>query len=132
MKNSKVLQDVKSNSMEIPSRRDFFRKTAIYSAGALSAASILSPVSVKADEAAIINEVPWGVKLGDPVDKNLYGIPSPYEHNNIRRTHDLFSSGDAYASVSMCPIHESDGIITPNGYFFKSSKVKTISFLTLP
>ena len=119
MKDSKVLQkDVKSETVPVTSRRDFFRKTAIYSAGALSAASVLSPVSVKADEAAIINEMPWGTKLGDPVDKNLYGIPSPYEHNNIRRTHDLFSSGDAYASVSMCPIHESDGIITPNGLFF--------------
>ena len=57
-------------------------------------------------------------KLGDPVDKNLYGIPSPYEHNNIRRTHNLLSSGDAYASISLCPIHESEGIITPNGLFF--------------
>ena len=45
-------------------------------------------------------------------------MPSLYEHNNIRRTHDLLSSGDAYASISMCPIHESEGIITPNGLFF--------------
>ena len=43
-------------------------------------------MSLKADDKAIIKEAPWGQKLGDPVDKNLYGIPSPYEHNNIRRT----------------------------------------------
>jgi len=100
------------------SRRAFFKKTALYSAGAIAAANVLSPVKLRADDPAIIEEAPWGVKLGDPVTKNLYGMPSPFEHNNTRRTTDLLSSGDAYASVSMCPIHESEGIITPNGLFF--------------
>jgi sulfane dehydrogenase subunit SoxC len=67
---------------------------------------------------AITGEAEWGVKLGLPVDKNRYGVPSPYEHRNTRRTTDLLSSGDMYASISMCPIHESEGIITPNGLFF--------------
>ena len=101
-------------------RRDFFRKTAAYSVGAIAAANVLSPVEVKADDPAIINEAPWGQKLGDLVNKNPYGLPSPFEHNNIRRTHPIFSSGDYYASVSMCPIHESQGIVTPNGLFFTS------------
>ncbi|AXH12381.1 sulfite dehydrogenase [Halarcobacter bivalviorum] len=100
------------------SRRDFFRKTAVYSAGAIAAANVLSPVKLKADDPAIVNEAEWGTKLGDLVTKNLYGVPSPYEHNVIRRTTDLLSSGDMYASVSMCPIHELQGIITPNGLFF--------------
>ncbi|MBI3873820.1 MAG: sulfite dehydrogenase, partial [Arcobacter sp.] len=106
-------------SAEIPnSRREFFKKTAVYSVGAVAAANVLSPVSLRADDKAIIDEAPWGTKLGDLVTKNPYGLPSPYEHNNVRRTTDLLSSGDMYASVSMCPIHESDGIITPNGLFF--------------
>ena len=76
MENSEVLQkEVKSNISAITSRRDFFKKTAIYSAGALSAASVLTPISAKADDLAIINDAPWGQKLGDPVNKNLYGIP---------------------------------------------------------
>ena len=100
------------------SRRDFFRKTAVYSASAIAAANVLSPVNLRADDPAIINEAEWGTKLGDMVTKNLYGIPSPYEHNVVRRTTDLLSSGDMYASVSMCPIHELNGIITPNGLFF--------------
>ena len=111
-------KDVSTTSESKLSRRDFFRKTAVYSAGAIAAANVVSPVKLKADDPAIINEAPWGQKLGDPVDKNLYGMPSPFEHNNIRRTHSLFSSGDYYASVSMCPIHESEGIVTPNGLFF--------------
>ena len=50
MKNSEVLkEELKSNTIETTSRRDFFRKTAIYSAGALSAATVLTPVSAKAD-----------------------------------------------------------------------------------
>ncbi len=106
-------------SAEMPtSRREFFKKTAVYSVGAVAAAQVLSPVSLRADDPAIVGEAPWGTKLGDLVTKNPYGLPSPYEHNNVRRTTDLLSSGDMYASVSMCPIHESEGIITPNGLFF--------------
>ena len=106
------------SSKEKLSRRNFFKKTAIYSVGAVAAANVLSPTKLRADDPAIVNEAEWGTKLGDMVTKNLYGMPSPYEHNNIRRTTDLLSSGDMYASVSMCPIHESQGIVTPNGLFF--------------
>ncbi|VAY87773.1 Sulfur oxidation molybdopterin C protein [hydrothermal vent metagenome] len=106
-----------TNSKKI-TRRDFLKKTAAYSVSAIAAASVLSPIKLKADDLAITNETEWGTKLGLPVDNNRYGIPSPYEHRNIRRTMDLLSSGDMYASVSMCPIHESEGIITPNGLFF--------------
>ena len=109
---------LKTSEASVPSRREFFKKTAAYSVGAVAAANVLAPVAAKADDEAIIGEAPWGTKLGDPVDANLYGMPSAYEHNNIRRTHKLLSSGDMYASISMCPIHESEGIITPNGLFF--------------
>jgi sulfane dehydrogenase subunit SoxC len=109
---------LESSEAQVPARREFFKKTAAYSVGAVAAASVLAPMAASADDEAIIGEAPWGTKLGDPVDINLYGVPSPYEHNNIRRTHTLLSSGDMYASISMCPIHESEGIITPNGLFF--------------
>lgn len=100
------------------SRRDFFKKFSALGVSAAASASVLSPMNLKADDPAIVDEAEWGVKLGDMVTKNLYGVPSPYEHNNIRRTTELLSSGDMYASVSMCPIHESEGIVTPNGLFF--------------
>ncbi len=112
---------IKSKKLELNSRRNFFKKTAIYSASALSAASILSPVKINADEVEIMEDAQWGIKLGDMVDKYKYGIPSTYEHNNVRRLHDLLSSGDRYASVSMSPLHLQDGIITPNGLFFSRS-----------
>ncbi len=118
--NSNIIETTNAISkIEEPnSRRNFFRKTAVYSASAVAASSILSPVKVLANDSAIVGEADWGTKLGVAVDKNLYGVPSPYEHNNTRRTNSLLSSGDMYASVSMCPIHESEGIITPNGLFF--------------
>ncbi len=107
------------NSIELVSRRNFFKKVAAYSASAVAASSILAPVKLSAkDDPAIMEEKPWGTKLGDPVTKNRYGIPSPYEHNNTRRTTQLLSSGNYQASIAMCPIHESMGIITPNGLFF--------------
>jgi len=108
-----------SDKIETSSRRDFFKKTAVYSASLVAASSVLAPIkAIAGDDTAITHEAEWGTKLGNLVTDNLYGLPSPYEHNNIRRTMDLLSSGDMYASVSMCPIHESEGIITPNGLFF--------------
>ncbi|AXX91621.1 sulfite dehydrogenase [Malaciobacter molluscorum LMG 25693] len=119
MKNKKAVNvQLNNDSDKNLTRRDFFKKSLLYSASALGTTSVLSPSLLNANEKEIIEEAPWGTKLGDPVDKNLYGVPSAYEHNNIRRTHDLLSSGDSYASISMCPIHESEGIITPNGLFF--------------
>ena len=111
-----------SNTSEITettsSRRDFFRKTAVYSASAIAATSVLGPVKLSANEKQIVNEVEWGTKLGDKTTKYRYGVPSPYEHNNVRRNDPLLSSGDEFATVTMTPLHESEGIITPNGLFF--------------
>ncbi|WP_419769197.1 MAG: sulfite dehydrogenase [Candidatus Marinarcus sp.] len=113
--------DKRPDSLPQNSRREFFKKTAIYSASAISAASILAPITLKADEPEIMDLAEWGTKLGDRVDKYTYGVPSLYEHNNIRRVNDLLSSGDRYATVSMSPLHQQEGIITPNGLFFSRS-----------
>ena len=108
--------------MQQSSRRDFFRKTAAYSVSALAAASVLAPVKINAeDDPAIVEEKVWGTTFGYPVTHNLYGQPSPYEHHVTRRNTQLLTSGNWYASIAMCPIHESMGIITPNGLFFSRS-----------
>ncbi len=107
-----------SSNKEQLSRRAFFKKSAQYSVGAIAAASAIAPVSMKADDPAIIEEQPWATQLGDPVTKNRYGLPSPYEHNVLRRNSKLLRSGNWQASIAMTPIHELMGIITPNGLFF--------------
>jgi len=119
---SKSLNKQQNNtSLKGASRRSFLKKAAAYSVSAITAANILAPVKIKADDEAITQPAVWGGKLGDLVDKYKYGVPSPYEHNNIRRVHDLLSSGDRYATVSMTPLHQQEGIITPNGLFFNRS-----------
>jgi len=103
------------NINKVASRRGFLRKMA----SSVVAVGALAPVAIKAsDDPVIMQEQEWSTKLGLPVDKNLYGVPSPYEHNVVRRAHKLLSSGDMYASVTMCPIQDLEGIITPNGLFF--------------
>ena len=96
-------------------RRDFFRKTAALSATALAGTSIF------ADDDAIMKTPEWATKWGDSVTTNLYGMPSAYEHNVTRRSTELLSSGNFRASIAVTPIHESKGIITPNGLFFSRS-----------
>jgi sulfane dehydrogenase subunit SoxC len=99
------------------SRREFFKKTATVSA--VAATSILAPTTLLADDKNITHHTKWGSSLGDEVNKNPYGVPSQYEHNTVRRTSALMSSaGDMHAAISMTPLHELSGIITPNGLHF--------------
>lgn len=111
MGNKKSQKDLK-----LSSRRMFFKKTAVLSATALAGTSLMAE-----DDQAIMHHPKWGQSWGDPVSKNLYGIPSKYEHNNTRRTTKLLASGNMRASIAVTPIHESEGIITPNGLFFSRS-----------
>jgi len=100
-------------------RRNFFKKTAALSATALAGTSLLAGSKAMAeDDPYIMNTPDWGHKIGYPVTKNRYGMPSPYEHNVTRRNAQLLSSGNWQASIAMCPIQDLHGIITPNGLFF--------------
>ncbi len=102
-------------------RRDFFKKAAAVSVTALAGTSLLANESAGKGDPAIMHHTKWGRKWGDPVTKNQYGIPSAYEHNVIRRSTKLLASGNFRASIAVTPIHESQGIITPNGLFFSRS-----------
>ena len=111
---NKTLKEEESNSV---SRREFFKRTA--SVSAVAATGILAPSTVLADDENIMHHTEWGTTLGDEVNKDPYGFPSKYEHNVVRRTSALMSSaGDMHAAISMTPLHELNGIITPNGLHF--------------
>ena len=110
-------KNIIDNAQDVVSRRDFFKRAATISA--VTASTVL--LADGADDPAIMHHVPWGQKLGDPVTANRYGVPSKYEHNNLRRNTKLLASGNFQASIAVCPIHESMGIITPNGLFFSRS-----------
>jgi sulfane dehydrogenase subunit SoxC len=102
-------------------RRDFFKKAAAFSATALAGTSLLANEVTGEGDPAIMHHTKWGQVWGDPITTNLYGVPSPYEHNVTRRSTSLLSSGNFRASIAVTPIHESQGIITPNGLFFSRS-----------
>jgi len=117
-------EDVEA-TIEESSRRDFFKKTAAYSVSALAASSLLVPTEADATSAhkgkgdpVILEEQPWATAWGTPATDNLYGEPSPYESNVIRRTTELLSSGNMRASIAVTPLQDLSGIITPNGLFF--------------
>ncbi len=118
MSNNTYLKDseIVSNEPKLD-RRDFFRKTAVFGASALAGTSIFA----SEDDPAIMHHPKWGQKWGDPVTKNLYGMPSKYEHNVTRRYTKLLASGNFRASIAVSPIQDLKGIITPNGLFFSRS-----------
>ncbi len=120
MDNNKSQKDLASVETEANTsdRRDFFKRTAALSVTALAGSSVLASKAMAEDDPMIMEEQPWRTTWGAPVTKNRYGMPSPYEHNVTRRNTKLLASGNFRASIAVTPIHESKGIITPNGLFF--------------
>jgi sulfane dehydrogenase subunit SoxC len=94
------------------SRRRFLAGSAALAAGGLVAGR------AAADEPAGPAVPEWTRALGDPVDAAPYGQPSSHEAHVIRRNIDWLTP-TAEASVNFTPIHELDGIITPNGLCFE-------------
>jgi sulfane dehydrogenase subunit SoxC len=64
------------------------------------------------------NVAPWSHALGDGVAVRAYGKPSKHEAGVIRRDVEWLTASRE-SSVSFTPLHELDGIITPNGLCFE-------------
>ena len=60
----------------------------------------------------------WSRQLGDGVATRPYGKPSKHEAHVIRRDVQWLTASRE-SSVSFTPLHELDGIITPNGLCFE-------------
>jgi sulfane dehydrogenase subunit SoxC len=66
-----------------------------------------------------IMELPdWSRGLGEGVDAHPYGLPSPFEKNVVRRDVAWLTAG-TQSSVNFTPLHDLEGIITPNGLCFE-------------
>ncbi len=83
--------------------------TATTAAQALEKETKENPITTKQD---------WNQVLGDGVDANPYGKPSEYEKNVIRRSVPWLTASPE-SSINFTPLHELDGIITPNGLCFE-------------
>ncbi|MGA9198298.1 MAG: molybdopterin-dependent oxidoreductase, partial [Pseudolabrys sp.] len=64
------------------------------------------------------NVADWTRQLGEGVGVRAYGNPSKYEKHVIRRTVSWLTATPE-SSVSFTPLHQLDGIITPNGLCFE-------------
>ena len=64
------------------------------------------------------NVAGWSKHLGDGVAVRPYGHPSKFEKDVIRRDVQWLTASRE-SSVSFTPLHELDGIITPNGLCFE-------------
>ena len=64
------------------------------------------------------NVAPWSKAMGDGVAVRPYGHPSPFEKDVIRRDVQWLTASRE-SSVSFTPLHQLDGIITPNGLCFE-------------
>ena len=60
----------------------------------------------------------WTPHLGDGVDANPYGMPSPFEEHVIRRNVEWLTASTE-SSVNFTPLHELEGFVTPNGLCFE-------------
>jgi sulfane dehydrogenase subunit SoxC len=97
-----------------PSRRRF-----LAAAAGLSGAAIAGPSALAGNPKNLPPNVPdWTRALGDGVAVRAYGKPSKFEKHVIRRDVEWLTASRE-SSVSFTPLHELDGIITPNGLCFE-------------
>jgi len=96
------------------SRRSFL--TSVMAGGAAVVAG--SDVARAAGDPLITEIQDWNRYSGDGVDAAPYGEPSEFEANVVRRDVPWLTA-DPVSSVNFTPLHELDGIITPNGLCFE-------------
>ena len=108
----------------IPSRRKILAGGAagLAAAGlAATGARAAGPALAKpnGDPANLPPNVPdWSKTLGDGVAAHPYGKPSKFESHVIRRDVEWLTASRE-SSVNFTPLHELEGIITPNGLCFE-------------
>lgn len=98
------------------SRRRLLKSLA--AGGVLSASSSAQAQEAPQGDPAVLEPQPWSTSLGPGVEDGSYGLPAPQEAHVVRRTVPWLTA-DPAASVSFTPLHELEGILTPNGLCFE-------------
>ncbi len=97
------------------SRRNFLTGAALAGTAALAGRA----AAQQAAPDPLITEVQdWNRTLGPGVDAAPYGKPSKFEAHVVRRNVPWLTA-DTASSVNFTPLHELDGIVTPNGLCFE-------------
>ncbi|MEQ9037743.1 MAG: sulfite dehydrogenase [Silicimonas sp.] len=88
-------------------------------AGAVAAGSATVAARARAEGDPAITELQeWTQALGEGVDARPYGTPSRFEAH-VKRRNVEWLTADPVSSVNFTPLHELDGILTPNGLCFE-------------
>ncbi|ESR27265.1 sulfite dehydrogenase [Lutibaculum baratangense] len=91
----------------------------LLTAGLAAGGAALAPRAVAGEgDPAILEVQDWTRYLGDGVQARPYGVPSEFEAHVVRRDVEWLTAATE-SSVNFTPIHELDGIITPNGLCFE-------------
>jgi sulfane dehydrogenase subunit SoxC len=98
----------------------FNRRSFLKSAGVAAAATAVTLRGAQAAEPdpAIVNVPDHSKYLGEGVQSHPYGSPSKFEAHVVRRDVEWLTA-TRESSVNFTPLHELDGIITPNGLCFE-------------
>ncbi len=117
-KTQDALKEIKAEAAELPlqKRRDFLLNGIKLTMGATLATSVGRVLA--SDESLPPNVPAWTRSLGRGVVSVPYGGPSQYEENVVRRTVSWLTASPI-SSISMTPLHELKGIITPSGLVFE-------------
>ncbi|MEO1544387.1 MAG: sulfite dehydrogenase [Pseudomonadota bacterium] len=94
-------------------------KGGLAAAGAtVAGAAVARSESLPAPDPAITELQPWMQELGAGVDAAPYGKPSEHEARVVRRSVEWLTASRE-SSINFTPLHELEGIITPNGLCFE-------------
>lgn len=112
-----TMQDAAENLSQ-NDRREFLRKGVSYVAGAAAVGTAGTAAAASFSSNLPPNEPIWGRQLGRGVVANPYGVPSRFEEHVHRRTVPWLTA-ESISSISMSPLADLKGIITPNGLVFE-------------
>jgi sulfane dehydrogenase subunit SoxC len=101
--------------MDTSSRRNFLKGAALAGSAAIAGKAA---AQTAAPDPLITDIQDWNRTLGPGVDAAPYGKPSKFEAHVVRRNVPWLTA-DAASSVNFTPLHELDGIVTPNGLCFE-------------
>ena len=108
--------DIQSETGQSENGRRRFLKGGLAALGGVAATSVAARAATP--DPAITEVQDWNQALGDGVAARPYGMPSQFEKHVVRRDVEWLTASRE-SSVNFTPLHELDGIITPNGLCFE-------------
>ncbi|RVU38175.1 sulfite dehydrogenase [Hwanghaeella grinnelliae] len=109
-------RDIRPADGQSDNGRRRFLKGGLAALGGVAATSVAARAATPAPEITEVQE--WNQFLGDGVAARPYGMPSQFEKHVVRRDVEWLTASRE-SSVNFTPLHDLDGIITPNGLCFE-------------